>query len=304
MVKTFFYNLGTILTGIFIFLLCLLGLITTTLLSISGSIRDFNNLTLPEIALIFTISFSSLTIFTASCFLTKIKTHYYSHYNKIILLRTGLLVVMIYNNFHFFLKAMIDSSLSDKIIYFILCFLVDFSTMTLLPFAFDRIFLNFTVKKVSINPITDNLFKMFLFNLTFKHINKIKNDYQNNLKLSNFVWDKETIKIMEEKPDMKLLTEKPATFDQDKDTEQISVNNEKVDSKNISDFVPDKDVDLVKSAITSYKDGNLSPSTSALENLTGLTKNKITAIKKILEKSGFIKTDGTKTFVMEGLENV
>ena len=298
--KTFIYNLGIRLTGLLIFLLCLLGLVTTTLLSISGSIKDFNNLTLPELALIFTISFSDLTIFVASCFLTRIKTHYYSHYNKIVILRTGLLVVMIYNNFHFFLKVMIDSSLSDKIIYFILCFLVDFSTMTLLPFAFDRMLLNYTVKKQVTRKLTDNILKMFLFNLTFKPFSKIKKEYEENLKLLNSVKDKETIKVMEEKPDIKLIEEKASNSVKDKETDEQSENTEDEKVKNVSDFVQDKDIRLLKEAITSFKDGNICPPVRALVDLTGLKKQQILDIKKILEKRGFIKTDGNITYVMEG----
>jgi len=298
--KTFIYNLGIRLTGLLIFLLCLLGLVTTTLLSISGSIKDFNNLTLPELALIFTISFSALTIFVASCFLTRIKTHYYSHYNKIVILRTGLLVVMIYNNFHFFLKVMIDSSLSDKIIYFILCFLVDFSTMTLLPFAFDRMLLNYTVKKQVTRKLTDNILKMFLFNLTFKPFSKIKKEYEENLKLLNSVKDKETIKVMEEKPDIKLIEEKASNSVKDKETEEQSENTEDEKVKNVSDFVQDKDIRLLKDVITNFKDENICPPVRALVDLTGLKKQQILDIKKILEKRGFIKTDGNITYVMEG----
>ena len=60
-----------------------------------------------------------------------------------------------------------------------------------------------------------------------------------------------------------------------------------------------KDVEIVKNAILNYKDENISPSLSALQQLTGLSKNEIVNAKKELEQEGFIKTEGRTTFILD-----
>jgi hypothetical protein len=84
------------------------------------------------------------------------------------------------------------------------------------------------------------------------------------------------------------------------DSENVCDYNSNTENENNQDIVSANDVEVVKNAILNYKTGNQSPSLTKLEELTGLSKRTIQAAKRQLEKEKIIKTNGNKTFVLEG----
>jgi hypothetical protein len=84
------------------------------------------------------------------------------------------------------------------------------------------------------------------------------------------------------------------------DLEKVCDYNSNEENENNQDIVSANDVEIVKNAILNYKTGNQSPSLTKLEELTGLSKRTIQAAKRQLEKEKIIKTNGNKTFVLEG----
>jgi len=302
-------NLGVRITGFLIFLLCLTGVVATILLSISHNVKDVDKIGLPQIAYIFTVIFSGLSIFSANCFISKIKTHYRNHYSKILLLRAGLLVFMVYNNYGFFLAELNITTNIDKVMYFILCVLLDFGIITLLPFSFDRMLLNysFSKEKLNNNSIID-IAKMYFLNKFFPITQKIKHEYNNNL---NSLIDNSLeveVKEIKEKPKLRVLNYRTTLRLENKkngsdicgvnDSKESNYNSD-TESKRNDDFVSVNDLEIVRNAIlNNQNENNIAPSLSDLEKLTELPKRTIQAAKRELDKEGIIKTEGNKTFVV------
>jgi len=133
-----------------------------------------------------------------------------------------------------------------------------------------------------------------IFNFTYKFINSIEQTYKNNKNGLTFVQDKETVKKLDYKQDRK---ESISNIDMDKDSvDKLSYKQDSKES-NITEFVQDKDRELIKNAILNNKDENICPSISTLMDLTGFSKNKVIAIKKLLELEGIIETVGKKTLI-------
>jgi len=132
-------------------------------------------------------------------------------------------------------------------------------------------------------------------------LSKIESKVSNNNLISVIDKDikEEKVKELEYKQDteIKEIEENNSNVDMDKDLKEESNYNNDSNVTNMRDFVHDKDRELIKSTILSYQDNNIIPSISALMDLTGLSKNKIIAVKKELEKSGLIQTVGNKTFL-------
>lgn len=301
------YNLGIRLTGFMIFILCLSGMIATILLSIAKNIKDISNITIGDVAYIFTVCFVGLSIFSANCYITSIKKHYQAHYNKILFLRTGLLIFMVYNNYQFFINNMNITTVIDKTMYFILCVLIDFGIITLLPFALDRMLLNFTEEKQT----TTNIFKMLAYNLLFTTKIKIEQQYKQNLKMLETLeaqttkGKNEKIEVLEvsKKPNLKLLEGGKNLYPQMTQDDIENENTENIDITEIEDMqdaVSANDLRFVKDIILKNKnDDNSILSVSEIEKLTGLTKRQVQACKRQLEKNMVIKTIGNKTYVLE-----
>lgn len=135
--------------------------------------------------------------------------------------------------------------------------------------------------------------------------------------------DGNNIKVVETKPKLKLLKSDTAKCSENLQNEKAEIKqieNKEIDcdslsandlenvcdynsdtkKENIYDIVSANDLEIVKNAILNHKTGNQSPSLTKLEELTGLPKRTIQAAKRQLEKEKIIKTNGNKTFVLEG----
>jgi hypothetical protein len=323
-------NLGVRVTGFLIFLLSLTGMIATILLSIAKNITDLSNITLANLAYIFTVCFAGLAIFSANCYITAIRKQYYSHYNKIVFLRTGLLVFMVYNNYHFFMANMQISTTIDKAMYFILCVLIDFGIITLLPFAFDRMLLNYTYKNTRDDDIS-TISKLVNI-LFFRWKLKIDLQYQKNLQImnnpvidiDNQIKVKEVVEEKQIESKLKLLKFPVSSIEQNTEDNSITENTEikhNTQSKNESTLVltkttenendyendseiedtstlcSTKDLEIVKNAIFENMIGNVSPSIPRLTELTGLKRHVIQLARTQLKKEGLLSTLKTKTYI-------
>lgn len=286
--KTFF----TKLSGLILWLLCAFGMVASSSIAIAGGYKSYTGF--EQYAYIFFIAYVELSIFFVSNFETSIKSKFYRHYTKVKILQIGLLAIIIYLNFNFFLSKMPeDSSWLLKVMTFILCILVDYGTMSFLSLSADRLFYNLSFKTVSY----EGLFSKILFNLTYNFRNKIEQKYiENTKKQLNSFQDRD---IKQELTYNKLIENKELENSfQDRTTENEIEYKEEIELRKPLELVQDKDIETVKKTILNYQDNNICPPVAALEQLTGLTKNKIVAIKKSLELDGFIKTEGNKTLVM------
>ena len=239
-----------------------IGTVISTLLTISGLWMYFNSSYFKAITFILAITMTQFTVFILAKHDTNIKRHFMQHATKAGILKIVLLCISIYGNYTFFTTGR-DINFIEAITILALCIAIDVISIYCISISQDFKTLN---KNVSSNNLYKGLLGKIIYNVTFKIIKKINDKYN-----SNIVMDK---------------------------TSQIE-SNYKQDSKvlELSAFVHDKDTETIKNAILNYKDGNICPSTSALMELTELSKNRVIEIKKALEIEGFIKTNGKKTII-------
>lgn len=240
-----------------------IGTIISTLLTIAGLWSFFNSSYFKAITFILAITMTQFTVFILAKHDTNIKKHFIQHAAKASILKVVLLCISIYGNYIFFTSGR-DINFIEAITILALCIAIDVISIYCISISQDFKTLNRNVNK---NSMYKGLLGKIIFNITFKIIKKIDEQYN-----SNIVVDKDSIQKLDYKQDSKVLE--------------------------FSDFVHDKDTELIKNAIMNYKDGNICPSTSALMELTELSKNKVIEIKKALEVEGFIKTNGKKTEVL------
>lgn len=316
-----------------------IGILISTLLTIAGLWDFFNTSYLKIVSFVAGIVLVQFTIFILSKQDSTIKQHFRQHAFKVAALKLVLISISIYGNFTFFTEGR-EISFIEGLTTLALCICIDVISIYAISIAHDFKTLNKNVSsdsmykglfgKVIYNStykLVSNIENKYLENKSRSAIEvKVLENDENIKKLPEFVQEKDVNKNLDLKQDTKLL--KSSDFVPEKDTELKSNYNkdlendieEKNDSKfvqdksteneltykqdskikSISEFVQEKNINKVKNAILSYKDDNICPSVSALEIFTGLPKNTIAEIKKILEDEGLIKTDGLKTLVLEG----
>jgi hypothetical protein len=240
-----------------------IGTIISTLLTIAGLWIYFNSSYFKAITFILAITMTQFTVFILAKHDTSIKKHFIQHATKASILKLVLLCISIYGNYTFFTSGR-DINFIEAITILALCIAIDVISIYCISISQDFKTLNRNVNK---NSLYKGLLGKIIYNCTFKIIKNIDDKYN-----SNIVMDKDLQIESNYKQDSKLIE--------------------------LSTFVHDKDTELVKNAIANYKDGNICPSTSALMELTELSKNKVIEIKKALEVEGFIKTNGKKTEVL------
>jgi hypothetical protein len=277
-----------------------LGTIISTLLTIAGLWEFFNDSYLKAITFILAIVLTQFSVYILAKQDTNIRKHFMQHASKVGFLKLVLLTISIYGNYTFFTTGR-AITLIEAITIISLCIAIDLISIYCISIAQDFKMLN---KNTSADNLYKGLLHKILFNMTYKFVSRIENNYQNNKSASMFVQDKDsnkqlTYRIVSEDENNNIAS----NFVQDKDTIKNTVSKLHPENKNISAFVQDKEIEKIKNAILAYKDGNICPSLSALSDITGITKNKIVEAKKILEKRGLIKTKGKTTFVNEKIEN-
>jgi len=275
---TFLNMWGTIGTG------------TSTLLTIAGLWSFFNSSYLKAISFILAIIITQFTVYILAKQDTNIKRHFMQHAFKASILKVTLLSISIYGNYTFFTTGR-NVNFIGVVTTLALCIAIDVISIYCISIAQDFRTLN---KNVSKDSMYKGLLGKIVFNFTYKFISEIENKYHINKSGLTFVQDKETVKKIDYKQDRK---ESISNIDMDKDSNtELSY---KQDSKvlELSDFVQDKDKEIIKEAILNNNIDNVCPSISTLMELTGFSKNKVIAIKKALELEGIIETVGKKTLI-------
>lgn len=117
-------------TGVAIYFLLLLGLITTTLLSIAGGFNAFVGL--PLVAFVISMIFVQLVIFAVSSITTIIKERYPQHLLSIKILQICLLIISIRFNYIFFIGKG-----SFNLFVFLLCVCIDLAIIKFVPLSYD-----------------------------------------------------------------------------------------------------------------------------------------------------------------------
>lgn len=276
------------------------GTIVSTLLTIAGLWNFFNSSYLMSVSFILAIILTQFSVYILAKQDTNIRKHFMQHASKAGLLKLTLLSISIYGNYTFFTSNR-TINLIEAITTIALCISIDLISIYCISIAQD-------FKTLNKNTSTDNLYKglftKIVYNMTYKFVSGIENKYQNNKNASMFVIDKDSKRqLTYNRVSEDENNNKTSTFVLDKDIYNNSVNMHNTENRNVSTFVHDKEVEIIKNAILSYKDDNICPSLSALSDITGLTKNKIVEAKKILEKRGLIKTKNLITYVLENSES-
>lgn len=124
---------------------------------------------------------------------------------------------------------------------------------------------------------------------------------------------REDIKVFEvkDKPTLKLLKstnsgsvkreiEYADEYEDEKDYDNSNLDEDDEDMENDSEMISIDETDKQKvlAAIYMYKDSNVCPSVKQLMSYTALRKNSIHAIKRYLEESGVLRTEGRKTILL------
>jgi hypothetical protein len=263
-------------------LLAIIMTIVTTLTTVAGGIK-YRNTLLTMVTYIAFVTFAQLTILVISC----LKPYLYNKAPRYIgitsMLQVFLLVVSISFNFIFLHNS--DNSGYIVFLNLILCIIFDVVILVICELSFV-IRLNIQFERRN-NSMYKGLLGKIIFNFTYKYIKDINDRY-------NSVMDKDSIQKLTYNRDSHNSI---SNTDMDKDSNtELSY---KQDSKliELSDFVQDKDKEIIKEAILNYNIDNVCPSISTLMDITGLSKNKIIEIKKALEMDGIIETVGMKTLI-------
>lgn len=123
-------------------------------------------------------------------------------------------------------------------------------------------------------------------------------------RLYNKVVKKDDIKVTDitEKPKLKLLKSSVIANNETEDKIKELEYNQDLENKNTSDSVlaNKEEIELVRNAMLKHKMGNIAPSIPKIMEFTGLSKKVIQDCKRQLEIEKKIKTNGNKTFVLEG----
>jgi hypothetical protein len=206
-------HFGLRITGLLLFLLAIIGLIATTLLSISGGANDYTNINklangqIKDYLGVFRLSgfvigtvFIQLMIFAVSSIESFIKIKFCRHYIKVLLLQYGLLIVSIYYNYMFFGH--------NSMIKLLLCILLDLAVIKLVSLSMDLLTLNYSLANKKDE--TKNIFRMWIDNKLFGLKNEIIQTYNsnNNFEKLDLKNDNTEIEVLEsdlEIEDQKLL---------------------------------------------------------------------------------------------------
>jgi hypothetical protein len=278
-------KIGLRITGFLIILLAIIGLIATTLLSISGGAEDYINVNkflsnqnedlngLMKISgFIITTIFIQLMIFTVSAIKTFIYLKFNRHSFTTTMLQNGLLIISVYYNYNFFGN--------DGIIKLLLCALLDISVMKLVSLGIDLITLNYSHVNQNENI---GFLKMIIYNLTAK--------YKMNA-LRKFNYNKAQINSLMEKDSEEIKSEKVEAVKPQESILLLEKNTEdKTDNKNI------EKEELINVIYDNLKDDNICPSVSFLKENSNLNDSKINALKKELRNAGVLTTENRKTIV-------
>lgn len=268
-----------------------LGTITSTILTIAGLYSFYCQTYLKSIAFILAIILTQFSVYVLAKQDTNIKRNFKQHVLKASILKFLLLTVSLYGNFTYF-STNRQMSITDIVTTIFICLAIDLISIYCISIAQD-------FKTLNKNNSTDNfhtgIIKKIIFNKTHKLFSKIETEYQNNKNTPNLIQDKKTNK--ESVKNNTLNVDDVSNVVQDKTINKDSDKKEVSKIQNISNLVNDSDLELVKNAILDNKESNICPSQKVLMDNTGLTKNKIVAIKKELEKQGIIETVGMTTYV-------
>ena len=265
--------------------------VVTTLTTIAGGLH-YRNTFLTMMTFVSFVTFAQLTILIISCLKPYLYNKAPRYISISVFMQICLLFVSISFNYIFLYNP--ANSVWIHFLNIILCIIFDLVILLLCEISFV-IRLNIEFQQ------SNNRIKKILAMMIDNKLSKIESKVSNNNLISVIDRDikEEKVKELEYKQDteIKEIEENNSNVDMDKGLKEESNYNNDSNVTNMCDFVHDKDRELIKSTILSYQDNNIIPSISALMDLTGLSKNKIIAVKKELEKSGLIQTVGNKTFL-------
>jgi hypothetical protein len=295
--------------GYAIMLYAIIGTIATTSLSIAGGVAFF------EKPFIFGLAMFSVQagLFLLTMNETTIKNNFPNHYFIVKLLQLGLLILSIKFNYVFF-----SHSHRLELSTLLLCICFDITILKSISISADFRNLNFHKKNNDFDFENMSFLKMIWFNFTAKYrmntlrsfnynkaqFNKIKAENQEINARSKLPLEKDSDDLKKLTGDKGLILEQkePSKLlfynDYKNQKDEKPINSEKKEVLEHKSIVIERDrTTLLKAIFENKSKDNICPSISKLENITGLSKDKISKIKKELINDGILTTKGTKTII-------
>jgi hypothetical protein len=273
--------------GFFIFCFAVLGTIATTLISIAGGINDYTDFRYTFVTAMITVQLGLFLLTTSE---TTIKNKYPNHFAILKILQIGLLLLSIRFNYIFFARYSNNDKFSAWIL--LLCIIFDLVILKSIVISADLRLLNHH-KRNDFDFENMGILKMLFFNWTAKfRINTLrafnynKAQYKKALK-ENEIYINENTSV---KTEMTKSTGNPKNIEAD---EKKLLEGEKQENFALSN---DRE-DLLKVIFENKSSENVCPSLSKLEELTGLSRPKITKLKKDLVNEGILTSENRKTIV-------
>jgi len=289
-------------SGTSIYLLSVLGLIASTSLSIAGGLDMYPK---HKFAFVIAIVFVQLVIFKVSTSTTIIKQNFNSHYDKVKLMQYGLLSVVIFYNYSFFYSYLEDKGILLKVMTFVLCFLMDYSTMQFVSLAFDQKHLNYTHN----NEFKDdtNILSMILFNFTFRTRITALKQYQNNINEYKSIKNTEPvisnlIKIEEIGAEIKQIEESKV---EDIDLDPLVNDDEKIKSEGKFQMKP-LEIGNIKKFLDYLKENSKDDIAMGYRQAgkdLELTSGETQRIYNRLKENKYLEIDGKKTKIKNKIFN-
>lgn len=190
----------TIKSGSKLKIFALITTLISTALTIAGGYKVFNHSIFTLISYVVAIIILQLTVYLIASQETRIKTEFYRHYNKVILLKYCLLGISIYSNYKFFASEV--NSIVSCIIILALCISLDLIAIFLVSLAVDQKSLTFSYKEDR-QKLFDrkNILYKLAFNVGYNVIYAIEKRYADNQKrLKNLDNEKIFVEVVNDNP--------------------------------------------------------------------------------------------------------
>jgi hypothetical protein len=303
--------------GYLILAYVVLGTISTISISIAGGMDEYKNKFIFGLA-VFTVQ-TGLFLLTMNE--TIIKKNYPDYIWILKVLQLGLLVLSIKFNYNFFT----NHSGEFNVFTLLLCICFDVTILKSVAISSDFRQLNFH-KNNNFDFENMGFLKMVWFNITAKYrINTLRAFNYNKAQFNKIKTEIEKIEDQENpllEKDKEILNNLEGDLEQDSkkleasnllllDDYKKSDSKKSMDSENKKDLEygntdEEKDRELLLNAIFENKNNdNVCPSVNTLTEITGMTRNKISKIKKELVSDGILTTNGTRTIVnIDSLEKL
>ena len=264
----------TVKTGKRLKFWAILVTLISTVITVANGFYEMNDNILMLLGFIGGVVCLQFTVYLISSQQTRIKQDFSTHYVKCLALKYILLAVSIYNNFKFFTHST-DLNFATGLVMLMLCVGIDLIAVFITSLAYDQI---------TLNTFSDNskgLIYKALYNLSYKFISKISNNYDKNIKNC----DKSELDILTNDNNNDIIKT------QSTGNNSLNMNN----SLNLLNLTNEEIEKYISYAVGNKNSDDYLPSYKEIGKETGLGKNKAYEIKRYLDQIGKTVVVGRRT---------